>query len=140
MGHVAEHWGGDPVEAWPLSRAGDLYLACACALGIDGAASRFEHKHGAVVDDALRRFKLSGDARSEAAQRLRTRLLVADAGERPRIATYSGRGELAAWVRAAATRLALNLLRAPRRDSSEELAQRLPSGVDDPELRFLKAR
>jgi RNA polymerase sigma-70 factor (ECF subfamily) len=70
---------------------------------------------------------------------LRERLLVAAPGGRPRIAQYSGRGALAAWVRIAAVRLAVDLKRAlaPVRD-----AARVPAlgDTNNPEVQLLKSR
>ena len=45
-------------------------------------------------------------------QALREKLLVAAPGARPRIGEYAGRGPLQAWVRVAAVRAALDILRA----------------------------
>jgi RNA polymerase sigma-70 factor (ECF subfamily) len=72
----------------------------------------------------------------ELAQRLRVRLLVAEAGQPPRIASYTGRGPLNAWLRVAAARLAVDQHRAEVSDSPPTWA--VLSGPVDQELLYLK--
>jgi RNA polymerase sigma-70 factor (ECF subfamily) len=99
-----------PEEIERLDAAG-LYLACACARGVASALAELDLHVLAKVPDFLARIQGSSALPDEVRQTLRERLLVADAvGEPPRIATYSGDGPLAAWVRVAAVRTALNLL------------------------------
>jgi RNA polymerase sigma-70 factor (ECF subfamily) len=88
-----------------------LYLACACAQGLGSALAELDRHVLAKVPEFLARIQGSSALPDEVRQTLRERLLVASApGEPPRIATYSGEGPLAAWVRVAAVRTALNLL------------------------------
>jgi RNA polymerase sigma-70 factor (ECF subfamily) len=57
----------------------------------------------------------------------------------PKIAEYSGRGELAGWVRAVALRIALRLMRRPKGEIVADTALvALPSPQGDLELEFLK--
>jgi RNA polymerase sigma-70 factor (ECF subfamily) len=92
------------------------------------------------VDAAVSRVR--GVATDEVRQALRHKLFVADAGERPKILEYSGRGELRTWVRMAATRTALNMAaRAARELPVEQDALAfIVGGGEDPELQFLKRR
>jgi RNA polymerase sigma-70 factor (ECF subfamily) len=139
--HVAEHWGHDHPSAWPRTHLADLWLACACAAGEARALAEFERRYGSLVDQVTARFRLGDDRAREVKQLLRDRLLVSDPGKSPRIAGYSGRGELAGWVRSAATRVALNLIRdedAPH--AGDQLLDRLPAAGDDPELAMMKSR
>jgi RNA polymerase sigma-70 factor (ECF subfamily) len=78
----------------------------------------------------------------EVRQQLRHKLLVAEPGERPRIADYAGRGPLQAWVRVAATRAALDLMRAGGARAGADLEpDDLASGSgDSPEVDYLKER
>lgn len=94
----------------PLAHADDLYLACACALGVPEALAAFE---GLLTDVPawVRRVQSSPDGVDEVRQHLRERLLVAPAGERPRIAEYGGAGPLRSWLRVATARIAMNLRR-----------------------------
>jgi RNA polymerase sigma-70 factor (ECF subfamily) len=89
---------GEPLEAALAQlRLADLYLACACAAG-DGRAL-------AAFDASMMPRKLESE---DLKQRVRQKLFVADPpGGEPRIARYTGRGDLRRWVRAVATRMAI---------------------------------
>jgi RNA polymerase sigma-70 factor (ECF subfamily) len=87
-----------------------LYLACACARGVPAALAELDRHILSRVPEFLARIQGSSALADEVSQILRERLLVGSVGEPPRIATYSGEGPLAAWVRVAAVRTALNLL------------------------------
>jgi RNA polymerase sigma-70 factor (ECF subfamily) len=87
-----------------------LYLACACAHGMPSALAALDLHVLTRVPEFLARIQGSSALPDEIGQILRERLLVGTDGEPPRIATYSGEGPLAAWVRVAAVRTALNLL------------------------------
>jgi RNA polymerase sigma-70 factor (ECF subfamily) len=116
--------------------AGDLYLALACARGIHDALVAIEREHFTRI----REFAASVDSTpafvTELAQRLRTRLLVADGDQPPRIATYSGRGSLGGWVRVAAIRLARDISRVERAEARPRDDLRVADA--DPELAYLK--
>lgn len=121
--------------------AADLYLACACARGEPRALACFDDHFMAAVGRTWGGRHRLADFADEVRQALRVRLLVAEGGAPPRIAGYSGRGPLAAWVRMAATRLGLDLRRRERpgaRDDDDELT--LEARGDDPELEYLKTR
>jgi RNA polymerase sigma-70 factor (ECF subfamily) len=90
--------------------AAGLYLACACTYGLPSALAELDRHVLAKVPEFLTRFQGSSALPDEVRQVLRERLLVPTGGEPPRIATYSGEGPLAAWVRVAAVRTALNML------------------------------
>ena len=143
------------VEAWPgiavpharfvayvRERAGgtvaslhlvDLYLACACGDGNPQALARFDELHIRTLPARLSRLGLAGSVVEEMQQVLREKLLV---GDPPRIATYSGRGPLHAWVRAAAVRTALNLMRATwREELVDDMALEEVAPASDREMR-----
>ncbi len=94
----------------------DLYLAAACAVGDAAALAAFEAELVPVIRAAVRRIHDAHDFTDEVVQVIRERVLVAPPDGAPRIAEYSGQGALRAWVRIAAMRMALNLLRDRRRD------------------------
>jgi RNA polymerase sigma-70 factor (ECF subfamily) len=120
--------------------AGDLYLACACESGDGAALAAFERAFLARLPDVLSRFSRDPALVDEVRQGLRAKLLTADGG-RARIADYQGRGSLAGWVRAAAARMALDLIEQQKRFVPTEDPQRgLPLATPEPELDFLKAR
>lgn len=103
--HVAER--SDEV---PDGDAGaDLYLACACARGDAAALEAFSSRYLGSLAPGLRRIDPSPGFAEEVLQALRERLLVARGDAPARIAEFRGRGTLAAWVRIAATRMALRM-------------------------------
>ena len=124
--------------------AADLYLACACARGEPRALARFDEHYLAGIGRAWSGTHRFADFVDEVRQVLRVRLLVGDGGAPPRIATYAGRGPLGAWVRMAATRLAINLRQgmAPvaSGDDEDDDAASLRAPEHDPELEYLKVR
>lgn len=101
----AAAWNGTP------DRAADLYLACACAQGLDGAAERFAELFGERVPLYISKITTSTDRIDEVRQVVLVRCLLAIDGKAPAIASYSGRGSLDGWVRATAVREALALER-----------------------------
>jgi RNA polymerase sigma-70 factor (ECF subfamily) len=130
----------DLIDAIGQLHAADLYLACACALGEPRALACFDEQFLAPVGRTWGTRHPLADFADEVRQALRVRLLVSDGGGPPRIAGYSGRGPLAAWVRMAATRLGLDLRRRERPGSREEDELTLEARGDDPELEYLKTR
>src|SRR5262245_53373190 len=69
------------------ARAGDLYLAWACAEGNPVALAHFDQHHLRRIGIYVARWGLSDDTVDELRQQLRIRLLV---GECPRIGQYGG--------------------------------------------------
>jgi RNA polymerase sigma-70 factor (ECF subfamily) len=141
--HLAERVDdGDPAKAVEALGASDLYLACACASGSSAAVEVFSRRLLAVADvramlSSLGAAPLADDVR----QILLERLFVGSPGSPPRIASYSGRGSLAGWVRVSAVRVAVSLRRRehPAQAPSEEALDPLLPAVD-PELDALKLR
>jgi RNA polymerase sigma-70 factor (ECF subfamily) len=115
--------------------AADLYLACACARQVPEAVAAFERDHLSRAVGAVRRIDSTPDFVDEVRQRLRERLLV---GSLPRIGEYTGGGPLQAWVRVAATRLALNTRRDALRNA--QLRPHIPSSPRDPEIDLLNGQ
>jgi RNA polymerase sigma-70 factor (ECF subfamily) len=118
----------------------DLYLALACARGDAPAIAAFERHCIDTIDGALARLSAGADVVSQVKQRVRYNLLVAD-GKPPGIASFSGRGNLRAWIRVIAVREALALLRPPQKDVPLEdaLLEQRVMPADDLELSLLKA-
>jgi RNA polymerase sigma-70 factor (ECF subfamily) len=127
--------GAAPLEALPRLHAADLYLALACGRGEPAAVDAFEKTQLAALAGTLASVDSSAEFADEVRQQLRVRLLMPP----PQILGYSGRGALAAWLRVAALRTALNL----RRDRAPRA---LPTDGDgdgalvDPELALIKAQ
>lgn len=122
----------------------DLALADACLRQVPSALAAFEAGHGDALAAALVAANIDADARSEALQRLRLRLLVHEDGA-PRLAGYAGRGPLRTWLRVAALREALMLARASRRRAAHEVTDEdalleHAAVAEDPELLLLQGR
>jgi len=118
------------------AHAGDLYLALACARGVPDALAALEREHFTRIREFAASVDSSPEFVKELSQRLRARVLVADAGEPARILGYSGRGSLGGWVRVAAVRLARDIARSERAEEARRDAIE-PQQVD-PELGYLK--
>jgi RNA polymerase sigma-70 factor (ECF subfamily) len=95
----------------------DLYLAYACAEGDEGAMATLEQRFLPGARPAIARVDSRGEFVDEVVQELRTKLLC---GPLPRIARYAGRGPLLAWIRVAASRAAIDLLRAAEAGPTRE--------------------
>jgi RNA polymerase sigma-70 factor (ECF subfamily) len=121
IAHLAQHLPeGVPLEAaLRQTNTDDLYLACACAQGDLRAIAAFESHCLGVVDSAVSRHGVGSDIVAEVKQAVRERALVGDSGP-PRIAGFSGRGDLRGWVRVMATRESILLAKRARREMTED--------------------
>jgi RNA polymerase sigma-70 factor (ECF subfamily) len=121
-------------------RAGDLYLACACAQGLAPAIETLDSTYLARIPAFVTRTINVGEIADELRQQLRQRLLIGDAERPARIGDYRGLGSLESWLRAAAARLALNLLRADQRQqrARARAAAEAKLALADPETEYLK--
>ncbi|QQR44639.1 sigma-70 family RNA polymerase sigma factor [Myxococcus xanthus] len=133
----------DPSRVLATVYAADLYLACACVRGNAAAHVALERHVLPKAAASLARMRDTGVDPSEVVQHLRERLLVPESDRPARMAEYQGSGPLAAWLRAAAVRTALNLQRSERRRAhAEEEAEALPlpthAGMADVELDYLR--
>lgn len=121
-------------DGTPDSLAGiaveDVYLACACAEQVQGAAAAFEDRFGRVIRRAVSRVLATADERQEAERRAWQQLL--GGGDEPaRIAEYRGRGPLEKWISVAAMRVAIAIGRsesAERRLRDKAITE--ASGID----------
>ncbi|WP_394825519.1 sigma-70 family RNA polymerase sigma factor [Pendulispora albinea] len=133
--------------------ASDLYLACGCVKGNEAALAAFDGAMRKVAEVALRRMWGTGPRAAsphehspshadDALQALSTRLLVPVGDAPPRIAEYSGRGDLRGWFRVAITREALSAARATKREVGldERSMAMTPCTQADPELSHLRRR
>lgn len=144
VAHLARFVSADAslVEQIEALATSDLYLACACARRDPRALACFDERYlqgvGASWSGKHSLAAVAGDVQ----QALRVRLLVGEDGAPPRIATYSGKGGLSAWVRMAATRLALNLRKSENRHASVAEPDDVAAfGIaSDPELEYLKTK
>ncbi|HEY6039436.1 MAG TPA: sigma-70 family RNA polymerase sigma factor [Kofleriaceae bacterium] len=140
VGHVAERItfdrDGRPILAG--LRAGPLWIAYGCTIDHAAAIAAFERTYAPEITSALARSFDSGLA-DDAAAKLRDRLFLVGDDAVPRLASYSGRGDLRAWLRAAAVRTAIDLMRARRAVpvAPQELAD---AAAFDPILAGVKQR
>ncbi len=137
---------------WDHLRAGDLYLACACARGAAPALRAFETLYADELARIARRFQRPELGADDLIQLLRTKLFAPPLGgstaeplaaARPKIASYTGQGFLQNWVRVTATRTFIDGVRWQQADPAEELiapdlAELLQEPTANPELRMLK--
>jgi RNA polymerase sigma-70 factor (ECF subfamily) len=141
---LAERLDDDVVSSLAALETDDLYLACGCIDRAPAAVHAFEHACMPVIDRAIASTGATEVETADLRQIVRLRLLVptaAAAGDSPpRLASYSGEGSLAAWVRVIATREASRLLTRERRevatDDDHMLGMLTPS--DDPEIGYFK--
>lgn len=118
----------------------ELYLCCACNLGVAAAQAAFDERYLGNLAAALAHMKLDADTVDEVTQRVRRKLLVASDGGSAKIDEYAGRGKLRGLIKVVAVRAALDLLRKRKREApvaADELAA-LPTPERDPELAYIK--
>ncbi|HEX8106216.1 MAG TPA: sigma-70 family RNA polymerase sigma factor [Kofleriaceae bacterium] len=119
-------------------RAGDLYLAAACAAGVERAIAALEQHYLSGIASALVRRGYDAAAVADAVQAVRVRFLVGDAGRAPRISEYDGRGSLATWIQVAAHRIAISAHRRHHRETADEAD--VVAAERSPELALLGQR
>ena len=120
----------------------DLFLACACLAGIEGAAVAFSARHGATIRGTIARIVRGAD-NGEVEQQLVTGLLVGSVATPARIGSYAGKAPLDRWLGVAAQRAALMWLRENRSEARARdgaAAEPAASGHTQPEMAFLKDR
>jgi RNA polymerase sigma-70 factor (ECF subfamily) len=140
--HVATRLGaGDTIAALGALRAGDLYLACGCALGDANALAAFEAELIAPLRPFLASRGEPADVVEETLQTLRTRLLTRNGERLPRIGGYLGRGSLSGWVRRAAGRVAADLraVEKGRREVGDDALEAWAADGDQ-EMSYLRQR
>ncbi len=116
----------------------DLYLALGCTNGNSRALMFIEQQYFPRLAGALAHMDRDGTLVDEVAQELREKLFTTSSSDPPRIASYSGRGDLYSWLRVSAMRTALNILRKHKREvrlADEHIAEAIS---EDLELNFLK--
>lgn len=118
----------------------DLCIAVACADGDGPAIAHISERLLAEAQSNLGRFRNDGVVESDVRSAVHERLFVADAGGRPGIAKYGGRGPLLGWLRVVITRLALNMRRSKKSEESreEDIVRELLGDLPTPELELVK--
>lgn len=139
--HVAERVTFDRLGLPVLAslHAGALWIAYGCAQGHADAILAFETSYANEITSALSRSVERGLAH-DAEQRLRDKLFLVGDDETPRLASYSGRGDLRAWLRAAAVRTAIDLMRTRKLIPVDPAELGDAGATIDPVLAALKER
>ncbi len=142
LAFLARRVGADrePLEALEVLKTDDLYLACACLEGDAKAARAFEEAYFPVLNRALAgicgRTGQADDVKQSVYQKV-----FSGAEDKPAaIHKYDGVGDLRAWVRVTAVRMALNLKRDGKRERplSPDILVTLPKDGPGPEEDYLK--
>lgn len=118
----------------------DRRLADECRRLEPRALTELDRRLSAVVPRALASIRMMASERSDLTQKVREKLLL---GEAPRIAQYTGRGPLDAWLRVVVLRAALDEVRKKEPDApaDEELdALTQTAAAEDPYLNALLSR
>ncbi|WNG52132.1 sigma-70 family RNA polymerase sigma factor [Archangium minus] len=143
VGHMAERLSdeGELDEALSCVQVRDLLLAFACLSGDALALKELSQRLDIEVRAAMRGLGAEPELVDEVRSVLGHKLLVSD-GEAPKLATYTGLGPLAAWLRVAAMRTGISLRRGTQREVRTD-EQTLLDAMDpalDPEARLMRER
>jgi RNA polymerase sigma-70 factor (ECF subfamily) len=106
-----------PGLSWGPARLADLWLAFRATHGEPEALRQLEDT---MLTPLTRRLGREVEDARDALQSLRTALLVGDGVSGPRLLGYTGRGDLARFVKVAATRTWLNAKRGVSREVQDE--------------------
>jgi RNA polymerase sigma-70 factor, ECF subfamily len=120
----------------------DMFLACACSLGVAGAIELFDKRFQPLIEQVARSFDPAPHFCDEVKQELHRTLFVSAKLGAPRIAQFTGRGPLSAWIVTATKRLALRLKKgtSQRRHADDELLAEQLSPERDAEWLWLSGR
>ncbi len=88
----------------------DLYLACACLRGEDGALEGLSASYRSLCEEVINRFGLTNDRGRQLVDEANDLLVKPREGQQAPLALYRGRSELAYYLRLTFTREALTLL------------------------------
>lgn len=142
--YIAERMGDgkDPCESLRSLYIEELALCCAAEAREPNALRALAEHYVPSVEAVLRRHRLDQETVRDLRQDLLEKLTVADAGGRPKLSLYAGRGSLTGWLKVVAAREARHLIKKGAREEPSELEVLDRAAVDegDHEIAFLKAR
>jgi RNA polymerase sigma-70 factor (ECF subfamily) len=122
--------------------AADMYLACACGYGVEGALAAFERTVVGNMARAVASIDSSGAFIEEILQTTREQLFVRRDGAPGKIVDYAGRASLRSWLCAVAVRSAISRRRCKGEQPHKAFAAnedgRLARG--GPEFEYLRGR
>lgn len=120
-GALGEHAPADGASHYlDHCRIEELALTVAARSGDSQAIRAIERRCEGVLGAVAARYGHGEHTADDIRQQISTKLFVAEPGERPTVARYSGGGSLPHWVRVIAVRLCIDLGR--RKDRQRELA------------------
>lgn len=130
----------DLLQTLEALKSADLYLACACLEGNDKGSRAFEEAYFPVLNRALAGICGRTGQVDDVKQSVYQKVFSGEGGRPPAIHKYDGVGDLRAWVRVTAVRMALNLKRDTKRERplSPDILVTLPKGGPGPEEDYLK--
>jgi RNA polymerase sigma-70 factor (ECF subfamily) len=127
-----------PERALEKLHASDLFLACACLHGDRHAWRDLDRQHLSRVHEWVARIDRSPAFADEVRQRLAEKMLAGESGD-GKLALYTGRGPLGAWIRVAAVREAQNARRAARPHVDADDVP-LAASDESPEIQLFKRK
>jgi len=128
----------DPMRGLERVHAADLFLACACLHGDRHAWRALDKLNLSRVHEWVSRIDRSSAFADEVRQRLAEKLLHDESGT-PKLALYTGRGPLGAWIRVAAVREAQNARRGGRPHVDADDVP-LAAADESPEIQLFKQK
>lgn len=128
--HCERVLGDTPASAWGAHGA-ELYLCCACAAGDAAAQAILSGSYLARLERQLSDSNDDAELVQETLQALRIKLLV---GADAKIARFAARGPLGHWLRAAAKRTLLDVVRARRAQRQAEREAPVEVSYHEPDL------
>jgi RNA polymerase sigma-70 factor (ECF subfamily) len=131
VAHLSQLAAGDAGKLAGL-HIDDLFLAWACSRGDRAALAELDGSVLSLVPRWVQGFE--GVSADDVQQELRHKLLTGPAAH---LLDYTGRGALDRWVRVAASRIAIDLQRKRKPESSDDAVDTLLS-QPDPEIDFVK--
>ena len=125
-----------------LAHAGDMFLACACAYGVDGAVDAFERTHTSALARSLASFDPTPAFVEDTLQATREHLFVRTGGAPSAIVNYGGRASLQSWLSAVAFRWAISARRRKSAQRHDEFSAENDVRLEmvGPEIHYLRAR
>ena len=129
-----------PAIALAGLRTGDLYLACACLVGTPGSARAFKDAYFPMLDRALPGVCQEASQVDDIKQAVYQKVFVGEGDHNVAIHKYNGIGDLRAWLRVTAVRMALNLRRGRKKERplSPQILVSVPEGSSGPEEDYFK--
>lgn len=134
---------GDIERALERLHGTDLFLACACLQKDAEAWRELDRTYLSRVGEFIGRIDRAPSFADEMRQRLAEKLLHDPEGGPAKLALYTGRGPLGAWLRVAAIREAQNAKRGHANRAGAQVEPddvHLASPDHDPEVQLLKKR